>query len=92
MNAALELLTQRFRARCAEDRRALAALSAVGDADGVRNLAHKLGGAAGTFGFASLSDAALRLEDQMAYGDPPDPELLDVLDDLLAAVSEGVRA
>ena len=92
MNAALERLTQRFRARCADDRRALAALTAAGDTDGLRNLAHKLGGAAGTFGFGPLSDAALSLEDQLAYGDPPDPQLLEALDRLLASVSEGTPA
>lgn len=59
-----------FARRLAGDRAALAALAAaLGDAadDGpladIQLLAHRLGGAAGTFGHADVSEAALDLEE-----------------------------
>lgn len=88
MNAALEALKGRFKARCVDDRVALAELVAAGDVTGVRHMAHKLAGAAGTFGFRPLSEAALLLEDQVADGARPDPALVGVVDGMLASVSE----
>ena len=92
MNTALEAIKARFRARCVGDRQARAAAVQAGDAPVARAPAHKLAGAAGTFGFQALSEAALLLEDQLAYDDPPDPELVAVLDRLLASVGESARA
>ena len=92
MNSAFEALRLRFRTRCEADRIALAAGVAAGDAGDVRALAHKLAGAAGTFGFGALSDAALLMEAQVADGERPDAELAALLDGLLAAVSEGAVA
>ena len=92
MNAALEKLKQRFRERCTADRTSLQQMTQAGDVDGVRMLAHKLAGAAGTFGFAPLSEAALHLEDQVAYGERPDPALVGALDAMLAVVGENARA
>lgn len=89
MSAALEALKQRFRVRCGADRVALAAAVDACDPHAVRDLAHKLAGAAGTFGFNALSEAALLMEDQVAYGAAPDPELAAVLDGLLRAVNGG---
>ena len=87
MNAALEALKARFRSRCAGDRVELARLVAEGDAPAVRMLAHKVAGAAGTFGFGALSEAASLLEDQVADGGRADPRLVAVLDGMLEAVS-----
>lgn len=91
MSAALEQLKTRFRARCGGDRGDLARLAAQGDRDGVKQLAHKLAGAAGTFGFAPLSESALLLEGQLDMGEPLDPALLQLLDAQLAAVAEGAE-
>jgi HPt (histidine-containing phosphotransfer) domain-containing protein len=92
VSPAVDALRQRFRARCGADRATLAGAVAAGDIAAVRMIAHRLAGAAGTFGFGPLSQAALLLEDQIAFGDPADPELVAVVDGLLATVSDGACA
>ncbi len=92
MSAALEQLKTRFRARCGGDRGELARLATDGDRDGLRHLAHKLAGAAGTFGFFPLGETALLLEGQLDLGEPIDPALLALMDAQLAAVAEGAPA
>lgn len=92
MTAALEQLKSRFRQRCAADRIELERMATAGDRDGVRHLAHKLAGAAGTFGFAALGDTALSLEAQIDMGDPIDASLLALIDEQLATVAGGGSA
>lgn len=87
MNQALEALRLRFLARCAEDRAAIAEAAAAGDAERLKHLSHKLTGAAGTFGFPDLSDAAKVVEDQLDLGETPTPASLQDLDRILASTA-----
>jgi HPt (histidine-containing phosphotransfer) domain-containing protein len=52
-----------FRDRLAADRAALAAAGSRRRRGGLTIIAHRLAGAAGTFGYPEISDAALALED-----------------------------
>jgi HPt (histidine-containing phosphotransfer) domain-containing protein len=92
MNAAFDALVVRFRARCVTDSQTLAAVVGVGDVVGARELAHRLAGAAGTFGYPALSTAASALEEQVADGAGPDPALVARLQAELAAVSRAADA
>ena len=87
MNQALEALRLRFLARCAEDRAAIAEAAAAGDAERLKHLSHKLTGAAGTFGYPELSEAARIVEDQIDQGEPPTPASLQKLDQILASTA-----
>jgi HPt (histidine-containing phosphotransfer) domain-containing protein len=87
MNPALEALKARFIARCADDRLRLAEALQTGDLDGVKHTAHKLAGAAGTFGFPELSRAAMTVEDQIDLGQTPDSESVARLDAMLRELS-----
>lgn len=68
---ALASLRGRFVARCADDLtdlRRWAGEPAPAPAD-IHPLVHRIAGAAGTFGFADLSERAKRLEDALVVGD-----------------------
>ena len=90
MTDPLAPLRDRFRARAMADRAELQAL-ADGDPTSaeLRRLVHNLAGAAGTFGYGPLSQAAIEVDDQMASGLPADPASLDRLKERL---DEVVRA
>ena len=64
---ALERLKQRFLARASEDLAALDQHLAHDDlsADGLRMMVHRLAGAAGTFGYGQVSEAAGGVEDAL---------------------------
>lgn len=87
MNAALDALRTRFVERCTEDRVKLGAVVAARDADALKLLSHKLAGAAGTFGYPSVSQAALAVEDELDAGDWPAAERLQHLDQELAQIT-----
>ncbi len=63
-------LTQRFLERCAADLADLQALIQTGQTGSpeVRRIVHGLAGAAGTFGFVSLGDAAAAADEVLADG------------------------
>lgn len=87
----LAALRARFVARAEEDRRLLAALGppfSPAEREQVRLVAHRLAGAAGTFGYPEASEAAFRLEEVCETGsdDLALREALDGLDAALAGV------
>lgn len=88
MTDPLAPLRDRFRARALADRAELEALAA-GDPTSakLRRLVHNLAGAAGTFGYGPLSQAAIEVDDQMASGLPADPASLDRLKERLDEVA-----
>ncbi|MEX1180557.1 MAG: Hpt domain-containing protein [Cucumibacter sp.] len=83
-DAAIADLRRRFRQRAFEDAAEIerlaegleAAAPDVGTREYVRRVAHKLAGAAGTFGFASIGDCAAQLED-MAVSPETDAEVAE---------------
>lgn len=89
MSDALEALRLRFVARCVGDLARLRDL-ARGDlrSGELQDLAHSLAGAAGTFGFPHVSEAAGRVDDHFALGKTPSP--VDV-HALIAALQEVVE-
>lgn len=84
MTDPLAALRARFRDRAMADRQALELL-AHDDLTSVelRRLVHNLAGTAGTFGYRSLSQAAMEIDDQMASGSPADTASLNRLKDCL---------
>lgn len=66
---ALARLRQRFVARCADDLAELRRRSGAAPDDDLVRLVHRIAGAAGTFGFADLSDRAKAAEDALVTGD-----------------------
>jgi HPt (histidine-containing phosphotransfer) domain-containing protein len=87
MTDPLAPLRDRFRTRTAEDLIRLRALLAAGDADELRRLAHGIAGAAGTFGFPKLSEAAILIDDDYVAGRTPDQAAFDRLEQELVAVA-----
>jgi HPt (histidine-containing phosphotransfer) domain-containing protein len=87
LNAALDALKVRFRERAAADAVTIEAAMAGGEngVDGLEPLIHGLAGAAGIFGHAAISEAALALDARFAEGRRPSP-------DELAALVETIRA
>lgn len=85
----LAALKERFRVRAMADRATLERL-APGDPDSeeLRRLVHNLAGTAGTFGYASLSQAAIEIDNQMASGMPADPVSLDRLKNRLDELAQ----
>lgn len=79
-------LTERFRARAAEEAAELRRALDGGDVERVRFLAHSLAGAAGTFGFTEISELARPL-DEAAAGRASGTELKSLAVPLLAAVA-----
>lgn len=88
MTDPLAPLRDRFRARALADRAELEVLAADPTSDDLRRLVHNLAGAAGTFGYGPLSQAAVEIDDQMASGRPVDPASLDRLKERLDEVAQ----
>ena len=66
----LEALRVRFRERALDDLRSVTAWIAADcpPSESIERLIHNLAGAAGTFGFAELHQAAARVDDAMCAG------------------------
>ena len=64
----MERIRASFRARAATHAADIRAASAAGDREGLRTLAHKLCGTAGTLGFSEVSEVAMQLEDLLDQG------------------------
>jgi len=81
MTDVLAALRARFRERCADDVKRLQDLMARDDlgAAALHGLAHRLSGAAGTFGFAEISLAAGAVDDAFAAGGTPTRNEVDQL-------------
>lgn len=89
----LAALRARFVARCAEDREILAGFAAPfppAAREAMRGIAHRLAGAAGTFGFPAASEAALRLE-EACEAECDDAALVGALGEMDSALA-AVRA
>lgn len=84
MTDPLAPLRERFRARIRADRAELETLKQGNTrCEELRRLVHNLAGAAGTFGFGELSQAAIEIDDQMASGLAADPASLERLTERL---------
>lgn len=88
MTDPLAALREKFRLRSAGDLARLRDL-VQGDlgASDLRHLVHSLAGAAGTFGFPALSEAAVLIDDDYAAGRTPDRASFDRLERELEAVT-----
>ena len=83
-----EALRARFRAFCGtEAARLRAHLAGTPEPDLVA-LVHGLAGAAGTFGYPQVGDAAVAIDSDLAAGETPTPEALADLADRLEALSK----
>ena len=89
MNDPLAPLRARFRLRAVSDLVVLERLSGgdLGSAE-LQRLAHNIAGAAGTFGYPSLSEAAMAIDDRFACGRTPDAAQMARLEEQLRAVAE----
>lgn len=76
-------LRARFRDRCAEDAARLRAHLAGEEEAELEQLVHRLAGAAGTFGYTALGEAAQAADATFAAGERPSPEALADLADHL---------
>lgn len=90
MSDPLAPLRARFRERAAGDLTRLQELAA-GDlgSEPLKMLAHNIAGAAGTFGYPLLSEAAISIDDRFAVGETPDTTQVALLIERLRAVVEG---
>lgn len=87
MSDPLAPLRDRFRTRAKSDLQRLQDLAASDPAgDALQRLVHNIAGAAGTFGYASLSEAAMAIDDQFAAGLAPESAQLTLLQQRLRAV------
>ncbi len=88
--AAMAQIRQRFIERIPEERAALAsaldALRGSGDREALRQIAHRLKGSAGTFGFESVSAAAAALDHVARTASDAVEDHADALDRQLAAL------
>jgi HPt (histidine-containing phosphotransfer) domain-containing protein len=77
-----------FRTRLEDDRQAIAQLSDTGDLDQLKQIVHRLAGAAGTFGYTDVGDIAIALDDAFVAGNAVAPadiaRLLAVLEQALS--------
>ena len=90
MTDAFQALRARFRVRAAQELTQLEALTAAGpDSAELRRLVHNIAGAAGTFGFPVLSEAAIAIDDCYAAGTPPPPETFRTLAQALSDAAAG---
>lgn len=64
----MERIRASFRARAATQAADIRAALAAEDREGLRTLAHKLCGTAGTLGFSEVSEVAMQLEDLLDQG------------------------
>jgi HPt (histidine-containing phosphotransfer) domain-containing protein len=89
--AAMDTLRARFLARSKNDLDALQLWSSAGAApdDDHHRILHRLAGAAGTFGFAAISDHAKAVEDLVVAGRNGEGADLDALIATLGQVTGG---
>lgn len=87
MTDPLAPLRGKFRARSAEDLARLRTLLKANDHAELRRLAHGVAGAAGTFGFPALSEAAIVIDDAYTAERTPEPSDFDRLQRELEAVA-----
>ena len=89
MTDPLAPLRERFRKRATDDLARLRALM-TGDlaASELRTLAHNMAGAAGTFGYAALSEAAMAVDDRYVAGGTPDAAQLALLEQRLVEAAD----
>ena len=89
MNDPLAPLRARFRERMKSDLARFRTLR-TGDlaCDELKMLVHGLAGAAGTFGYASLSHAAMEVDDRYSAGSRPDAAQLDLLERAMIDVAD----
>ena len=78
--AGMMALKARFAERCEADKASLQAMVDSGDVSTpeLQSLTHKLSGAAGTFGFPSIGNAAAEIDN--AISDGRTPSLKDILE------------
>jgi HPt (histidine-containing phosphotransfer) domain-containing protein len=80
-------LREKFRLRSVDDLARLKTLLEAKDEVELRRLAHGIAGAAGTFGFPALSEAAVVIDDAYMAGRTPSPGAFDRLQRELEAVA-----
>ena len=68
-----------FRARLEADCAAVASLDSGGDLSPLREIVHRLAGAAGTFGYPELGDVAISLDEAFRDGRVAEPRDVDQL-------------
>lgn len=90
MSDPLAPLRVKFRVRAANDLARLRVLAA-GDlaSEELRTLVHNMAGAAGIFGYVTLGEAAMAIDDRYYEGGAPDPAQLALLEQKLAEAAEG---
>lgn len=59
-----------FRQRLEADRKAIAELRDNNDLEALRQVVHRLAGAAGTFGFTEIGDIAIQIDDRFVENRP----------------------
>lgn len=81
MTDGMEAFRARFRERCVTDLAALEALFSAGvrSGDELRQLAHALSGAGGTFGFPMVSEAAAVVDSALIENRPATAEEIGML-------------
>jgi two-component system OmpR family response regulator len=86
----LQALTEKFRARCSDEAKAIAAfLSGKTQDDDLLGILHRIAGSGATFGYPDLSVAAGELETAVRDTGDADRARLKQLHDRLVAVSSG---
>ncbi len=94
MTDVLAALRARFLDRCAGDLERITALlehDALAS-EAMRALVHNLAGAAGTFGFPGISDAAADCDDAFAQGQAPDRASVERLATTIKEALAGARS
>ena len=81
-----------FVERCRSDLRELRRLRDAADTDLLSMIAHRLAGAAGSFGFPEISVAALVIDQQIRDGLRVTGPDMERLIELLAVITDGARA
>lgn len=90
MTDAFQALRARFRVRAGEELAQLQTLTAVSsDSVELRRLVHNIAGAAGTFGFPALSQAAIVIDDHYAAGEQPPADSFRTLAQALSDAATG---
>lgn len=89
MTDPLAPLRERFRQRAVCDLSLLQSLAEGDlDSDALKTLAHNIAGAAGTFGYVALGEAALAIDTRFSAGLTPEPAQVALLAQRLRAVAE----
>ncbi len=87
MTDPLEALRALFIERCRADLDQLAGLDSSHRDIGA--IAHRLAGAAGSFGYPEISEAASVVDDRARYGPPPSPEEIQ---DMKRAMKQAIES